>query len=663
MRVHRRVRAALFTASALVLTTASTGPALAVAGGADTAEGALPFVARLDMGDSQRSCSGVLVSPQLVLTAASCFAGADGVATTGAPPLTTTVTVGRTVPSGGAGGAVSGVGQVIRHPQRDLALARLEKAVTTVAPVAIAPSAPAAGDELILAGFGRTGTEWVPNRLKSAAFTVDTVTATGLAVTPTGSGGICKGDAGGPALRRSGDAYQLVGLHWKSNQAGCLGEATGAPLVTEARVDDVQDWVRANLPGFATGFEAADARANWVSAADTGANGHGGVTGVGGIISTVAGPELATRAEQAHSGTTALMYSGKDTSATRSYAYMKAFSLRNLTIRPSSTLSYWIFPQSVASNSNVTGANSTCVAVDLSFTDGTNLRDSGATDQNGNRAHPQHQCAKLTRDTWNEVIVPLGAVANGKTVDTLAVAYDQAAGTGGYRGYVDDLALSDVLAANHFGSGLETGETALGFTSTADSGTSPHGGLLNVGGIIGSVTGPELATRTERAYTGTTALMYSGKDNNSTKSYAYMKAFAPGSVFVRPGTRLTYRVFPQSVSSNSNVTGGNSSCVALDLIFLDQPTGAQANLRDTAVAVDRKGVRAHPGAQCGKLTLDTWNEITVDLGSAFNGKQITLIDVGYDQAAGTGGYRGYIDDIRITDSGVAASVAASLAAS
>ncbi|MCY1144331.1 trypsin-like serine protease [Actinoplanes sp. Pm04-4] len=646
MRSHGRIRAALVTAPALVLALAAAAPAFAVAGGDDPAEGTLSFAAQLDLGDTQRSCSGVLVSPQLVLTAKSCFAGADGMATTGVPPLATKVTVG---------GVVSEASQVVVHPERDLALARLEKPVTTVAPVAVASTAPVEGDELVLAGFGRTGSDWITDRLKAAAFTVDSVTAAGLAVTPVGSGSICKGDAGGPALRRTGDAYQLVGLHWKSNQAGCLGEATGAPSVTETRVDDLRGWITANLPGFTTGFETGDARTNWVSAADSGTNGHGGLTGVVGIISTVAGPELATRAEKAHSGTTALMYSGKDNSATKSYAYMKAFSLRNLKLRATSTLSYWIFPESVTSNKNVTGGNSTCVAVDLSFTDGTNLRGSGATDQRGNRAHPANQCGRLTLDTWNEVIVPLGAVANGKTVDTVAVAYDQPAGTGGYRGYVDDLAISDVLASNPFASGLETGETALGFTSTPDSGTSPHGGLLNVGGIITSVSGPELATRTEKAYTGTTALMYSGKDNNATKSYAYLKAFAPGNVFVRPGTRLTYRIFPQSVTANKNVTGGNSSCVGLDLIFLDQQTNTQANLRDTAAAVDQKGVRAHPGSQCGKLTPDTWNDITVDLGAAFNGKQVTLIDIGYDQATATGGYRGYIDDIRITDAGVPAS--------
>jgi hypothetical protein len=37
---------------------------------------------------------------------------------------------------------------------------------------------------------------------------------------------------------------------------------------------------------------------------------------------------------------------------------------------------------------------------------------------------------------WNEVRVPLGALAD-KKITTLIVAYDQAANTGGYRGPID----------------------------------------------------------------------------------------------------------------------------------------------------------------------------------------------------------------------------------
>ncbi|HLG77230.1 MAG TPA: hypothetical protein VKX46_12505, partial [Ktedonobacteraceae bacterium] len=87
------------------------------------------------------------------------------------------------------------------------------------------------------------------------------------------------------------------------------------------------------------------------------------------------------------------------------------------------------------------GTNSSCVAIDLIFRDGTNLRDSGATDQHGNRAHPAYQCGHLTMDAWNQVIVNLGAFVNGKTIVRLDVGYDQPANTGGYRGYIDDISI------------------------------------------------------------------------------------------------------------------------------------------------------------------------------------------------------------------------------
>ena len=63
-------------------------------------------------------------------------------------------------------------------------------------------------------------------------------------------------------------------------------------------------------------------------------------------------------------------------------------------------------------------------------------------DTRGNRAHPAHQCTKVKAGRWNEVVVPLGALA-GKKVTTLVVGYDQPAGTGGYRGLVDDIRITD----------------------------------------------------------------------------------------------------------------------------------------------------------------------------------------------------------------------------
>ncbi|GAA2875409.1 hypothetical protein Acy02nite_76740 [Actinoplanes cyaneus] len=199
-----------------------------------------------------------------------------------------------------------------------------------------------------------------------------------------------------------------------------------------------------------------------------------------------------------------------------------------------------------------------------------------------------------------------------------------------------------------FASGVEEFQAGNTWTNTV-SGTAPGGGLRNVGGITGSLTGPELFSGTNAAArSGGRALTYSGKDNSASSSYAYTKVFGFGELTVTPTTRLSYWIYPQSGATSWGLaTGTNSSCVAADLILVDPATGARTNLRDSG-AKDQRGNRAHPAYQCGKLTLDAWNFVSVPLGGVAAGKRITQLDLGYDQAAATGGYRGYVDDLRIT---------------
>lgn len=120
-----------------------------------------------------------------------------------------------------------------------------------------------------------------------------------------------------------------------------------------------------------------------------------------GIQASVAGMLDLTNFQQVGSNSaTALLYSGKDNSTSSSHAYMEVFDVsgQNLVVGSNTTLSYWIYPQSSTTSSSVSGSNSTCVAIDMVFTDGTDLRDSGAVDQNGNQLHPAHQCGQLTLD-------------------------------------------------------------------------------------------------------------------------------------------------------------------------------------------------------------------------------------------------------------------------
>ncbi|MFJ9622042.1 FG-GAP-like repeat-containing protein [Streptomyces sp. NPDC101181] len=254
MRQSRRMRAiaGLAAASAAGALTLSS-PARAVVGDA-VADNTYAFTAKLDIGegDAKRACTGSLVDAQWILTASSCFAAAGQPAypiPTGAPALKTTATIGRTDLTG-TGGKVVQVTELVPRADRDLVMAKLAQPVTEIAPVVLADSAPVAGESLRAVGYGRTATAWVPDRLHAGSFAVTATDATTVSVTRDG-GAICKGDAGGPALRERDGKVLLAAVHSASWQAGCFGSDETRAGAVETRTDDVVDWVTQvrGLPG------------------------------------------------------------------------------------------------------------------------------------------------------------------------------------------------------------------------------------------------------------------------------------------------------------------------------------------------------------------------------------------------------------------------------
>nr|WP_246381031.1 FG-GAP-like repeat-containing protein [Micromonospora jinlongensis] len=221
-------------------------PSQAVSSGTAVTDGSFQFAAKLEIGVGLRSCSGALVNPYWVLTAKSCF-GFDGQpVTAGVPPKPTTVTVGRSDLTTTTGAVVSAL-RLVPHPDRDVVLVRLARRVA-VTPVPLGASAPTVGEQLTVAGFGRTATEWVPDELHAGAFSVQSVDAGTLGIAGVGQATICRGDLGGPAVRMVGGQPQLVALHRTSWQGGCLGETETRRDAVETRVDDLASWVSANAP-------------------------------------------------------------------------------------------------------------------------------------------------------------------------------------------------------------------------------------------------------------------------------------------------------------------------------------------------------------------------------------------------------------------------------
>ncbi|WP_233512242.1 trypsin-like serine protease [Micromonospora deserti] len=225
------------------------GAAAVVAGPAQTsADGIDPFVAKIEVGTpgaGGTSCTGSLVHRQWLVTARTCFEAGGQTVTLGPPKRATMATVGRADLSTTSGHVVPVV-RLVPHPQRDVVLARLATPISGIAPVPIGSAAPSVGERLRLIGYGRTRTEWVPNRAHTATFEVTSVGTSTMDITgvTADQAGPCKGDAGGPALRDGGGGTELVAIGHSSWQGGCVGETETRRGALETRVDDIRDWIR-----------------------------------------------------------------------------------------------------------------------------------------------------------------------------------------------------------------------------------------------------------------------------------------------------------------------------------------------------------------------------------------------------------------------------------
>ncbi|WP_410573168.1 RICIN domain-containing protein [Amycolatopsis sp. cmx-4-61] len=213
-------------------------PAGALAGGQPVADGADRFAVKITTDTA--ACTGALIAPQWIVTAAACFPGAT--AEPAAPAKPTTVYAGQ-ADLRSANGQVRRVATVVARADRDVALAKLTHPVTDVAPLRVGTQAPAA-ETVRAVGYGRTATEWVPNRLTTASFTLGAVTPTTVAVTSPAGQDPCLGDAGGPLLRPDGaGGLELAGVLSRSWQHGCLAVSETRQGAVAARTDDLASWI------------------------------------------------------------------------------------------------------------------------------------------------------------------------------------------------------------------------------------------------------------------------------------------------------------------------------------------------------------------------------------------------------------------------------------
>jgi hypothetical protein len=220
-----------------------------------------------------------------------------------------------------------------------------------------------------------------------------------------------------------------------------------------------------------TGFETNQRMPDWADEIDTDREG-GGIKNVGPLLESgldgpqamvsygyapsvpykkpkgiqdYANPYVRIFDRKTYSGDASLLYSGAAQGGADNHAYLKIFDLSNapVAVKPDTMLAYWIYPENAKSypGAGVNGRNSTYVALDLIFSDGSALRNLETRDQHGNMLSPRGQGGHLKLNQWNHVRSNIGAVASGKQIIRIDIGYDQPHGSGSYRGHIDDIIL------------------------------------------------------------------------------------------------------------------------------------------------------------------------------------------------------------------------------
>ncbi|MDR3709511.1 MAG: glycosyl hydrolase family 28-related protein [Capsulimonadaceae bacterium] len=256
---------------------------------------------------------------------------------------------------------------------------------------------------LILDGAGKTtfqnwGTELQPAHAKGGELTIQNAAWTGSMTS---------------AIVLDGP---LRGISLVANTIGDQAFAFDGPSGPLVRMNGAEIQPVPLVDTFRSGFEPSDPTPTITPRRPTG----------------VIDPQCTVQPGAGRSGGSALVLTASPLDATsHGIAYFAVYDV-NIPVKPTTLLRYWIRPGT---------AMGTHAGVDLEFTEGKPLRDSGGVQSNGGGSHPAGDRGALGR--WTMIEVPLANQA-GRTIKSILFAFDHSGLTGPVQVAVDDIEIGDM---------------------------------------------------------------------------------------------------------------------------------------------------------------------------------------------------------------------------